>query len=981
MTQAPRLRRSRRGGARRPDWPITENRSAEFGGKQTGSGSPRSERRRPERVTVPMAVNSINRLASAQRVDGHLRTREMVRSGPRPFQVSSSRRQSGSSKLTAGKKRIHMRKIARADVVSTDSDEQVGRVPQGLERCASLLQDILQNGEAACVNPGKGSSGKFGPRPWEYKGNKTKKKGQPKNVIPSCVHKEILPSSHKKHLPHIVSTENEKDSSSTKQIQPIQVPFNFDFSTMYKTCEHVQTPMSLINAQSSQSVSDSGPPVFNFGIPTSTPILSPHDPAQPSDVQSEVQAPLQSGTVSLTSTNVPVQTISTNLPHTSHLPTSEKNKPTVPEGQPLVHDNGILAAQGISEQLGKEIHLLKCIQASLDLLHPHRIKAHEKHQNPDPVQQPTIVTTEEEESSEHIWESSSDDEDLKIGEIAAMQDPNSAKCIQKLKSASPEEASPQIKTLTYLLGELQALVAEQGDSEIQRLIKEVGECIALLPKVAESTQMEGEIALAMQTLRSENVHLRRRLKAVSQRLREQEKITKSSDCLDCNFELISTQSLNMSLQTQLKESLRNQKLLKSKNDKLLNVIESQKQEYKKYVRMFQEKDKKIFQNKKHFEMETAKIKIELEEAMASVKTYQFKLETSRKENKILDVTLQQREAEIIRLKELTRTLQNNMTQLLTNLSVDNTLYKPDKMLTRSLLDIHERHLQHKQSPPRYSTSHLKKLENDQMYTHTESPFLKEYRKGKVPVVPYENFLKPEVFKHKPPGSANELDLGTPSYHSKILSEVGSETDTLIDDESRLNDETIYLPFAVSSSKKKSTPERISALPQNIVSNSELSGNGGIPGSAKPNEFLKPISLFVSSEDTKASLEKFPNMSSLKSETQAVSEKIREVNVEDEQLLMKIKDAISKIPTNFVDKSTGHCNTLTCQTATSLLKNSALCDYSFLNSDLMSRMSDWSVSSLSSFTSHDEQDFRNDLAALDANITRLQKTLQTGMLKK
>ncbi|XP_036603389.1 coiled-coil domain-containing protein 14 isoform X2 [Trichosurus vulpecula] len=941
-----------------------------------------------------MAVNSVNRLASGRRVDGHLKTREMVRSGPRPAQVSSSGRQIGSSKLTAGKKRIHMRKTARTDadshysLYSTDSDEQptghasgrVGTVPRGLERCTSLLQDILQNEETTCGNPGKGSSGKLGSRPWEYKGNKTNKKGQPKNVIPSCVRKEILSSGHKKHPPHIVNTENEKDLSSTKQIPPIQVPFNFDFSTMYKTfCEHVQTQMSLINAQSSQSVSDSGPPVFNYGISTSTPVLPSRDPTQPSDVQSEVQASLQNGTVSLTSPNVPAQTIITN-PHTSCLPTSGENKPTVPVVQPLVHDNGILATQEISEQLGKEINLLKCIQASLDLLHPHQIKAREKHQNPDPIQQPTILTTEEEDCSERIWESSSDDEDLQKVEIAAMQDLNSSRCVQKTKSASPKEASRKIRTLKYLLGELKALVAEQGDSEIQRLIKEVGECVALLPEVAENTQMEGEIALAMQTLRSENVHLRRRLKALSQRLREQEKITKSSDCLDCNFELISTQSLNMSLHTQLKESLSNQKLLKSKNDKLLKVIESQKEEYKKYVKMFQEKDKKIFDNKKHFEMEIAKIKIELEEALANVKTYQFKLETCRKENKILDITLHQREAEIIRLKELTRTLQNNMTQLLTNLSVDDTLYKPKKVLTKSLLDMHEKHLQCKQSPPRFSMSHLKELENDQIYTHTESSFLKEDQKGRVPVVPYENFLNPEVCKHKPPSSADEVDLGTLPYHSKILAEIGSETDTLIDDEYRPNDETIYLPFAISSSKKKSSPERISPLPPNNVSNSKLSGSSGIPGSEQQNELLKPISLFTSSEDAEANFEKFPNTSSLKSETEVVSEKIRAVNIEDEQLLMKIREVISKIPADFVDSSTGH-NTLACQTATSLLKNSTLCDYSFLNSDLMSRMSDWSMSSLSSFTSHDEQDFRNGLAALDANITRLQKTLQTGMLKK
>ncbi|XP_044525098.1 coiled-coil domain-containing protein 14 [Gracilinanus agilis] len=903
----------------------------------------------------------------------------MVRPGPRLAQQITSGRQTASTKSTNGKKGIHMRKIARADadsgysLYSTDSDEQVGTVPQGLERCTSLLQEILQNGEAICGNPGKGSSGKLGSRPLENKGYKPKKKGHPKNAVPPCVRKEILSSGPKKHPPNRVSIENEKDPSSTKEIQPAQEPSNFDFSTMYKTFyEHVQTQMSLINAQSSHGVSDSGPPGFIHGI-SSTPILSSHDPTLPSDVQSEVQVPPQSGAVSVTTTNVPVQTITTNSSHTSYLPTAGENNPAVPVVQPLIHDNGILAAQGISQQLGKEINLLKCIQTYLDQLHTQKIKAHEGHQNLDPIEKPTVWTTEE-DFAEHIWESLSDDEDLKMVELATKQDLSSVKNMQKAKSMSLEEASPKFRMLKYLLGELKALVAEQGDSEIQRLIKEVGECISLLPDITENTHMESEITLTLQTLRHENTQLRRKLKALSQQLREQEKTMKSSNCLDCNFELISIQSLNMSLQTQLKESLRNQKLMKTKNEKLLKVIENQKEEYKKCIKLFQEQDKKVLENKQHFEMETTKIKMELEEALASVKTYHFKLETSRKENKILELTVHQRDAEITRLKELTRTLQNNMTQFLTDFSVDNALYKPETMLTRSLLDIHEEHLQCEQSPSPLPMNYLKSLENNQIYTHTESPFLKEDGKGRVPATPYENFLNPEVCKHK----LLDLDheLGTLPYHSKALSETGSETDTLLDDESRLNDETIYLPFAVSSSKKKSTPERASPLPQNNVANSKLSNNNGISASEKS------ISLFASSDDTKAGFEMFPGTSTLKRETEVVSEKVREVNTDDEQLLMKIKEVISKIPSDFGDNPSGQQSTVTYQDASSLLKNSTLCDYSFLNTDLMSRMSNcWSVSSLSSFTSHDEQDFRNGLAALDANITRLQKTLQTGLLKK
>lgn len=44
----------------------------------------------------------------------------------------------------------------------------------------------------------------------------------------------------------------------------------------------------------------------------------------------------------------------------------------------------------------------------------------------------------------------------------------------------------------------------------------------------------------------------------------------------------------------------------------------------------------------------------MEEALGTVKSLQFKLKASEKENKILGITLRQRDAEVKRLRELTR---------------------------------------------------------------------------------------------------------------------------------------------------------------------------------------------------------------------------------------------------------------------------------------------------------------------------------------
>lgn len=45
---------------------------------------------------------------------------------------------------------------------------------------------------------------------------------------------------------------------------------------------------------------------------------------------------------------------------------------------------------------------------------------------------------------------------------------------------------------------------------------------------------------------------------------------------------------------------------------------------------------------------------ELEEALVNVKSSRFKLEAAEKENQILGITLRQRNAEVARLRELTR---------------------------------------------------------------------------------------------------------------------------------------------------------------------------------------------------------------------------------------------------------------------------------------------------------------------------------------
>ncbi|XP_060495737.1 coiled-coil domain-containing protein 14 isoform X2 [Panthera onca] len=568
-----------------------------------------------------------------------------------------------------------------------------------------------------------------------------------------------------------------------------------------------------------------------------------------------------------------------------------------------------------------------------------------------------LSSNEDRCAKEHIGEVPSERKDLNIH----VQD-SRIKDVQKAKNVN--QSAEKVRTIKYLLGELKALVAEQEDSEIQRLITELEMCISLLPAISGNTNIQVEIALAMQPLRSENAELRRQLRILNRQLREQEKTQKAPGSLECNLELFSLQSLNKSLQNQLQESLKSQELLQNKNEELLKVIENQKDENKKFAGIFKEKEQTLLENKQQFDIETTRIKIELEEALVNVKSSRFKLEAAEKENQILGITLRQRDAEVTRLRELTRTLQSSMAKLLSDLSMDSARCKSGNNLTKSLLNIYEKQPKCDPIPAHTSImSYLNKLETDHAFIDSQPLSTVNNEENIEPGRPYENVLPSKSPQHG--NTRNKEEVSAPGIIPTLSKQDSDESEvtTLIDDECNL-DNTIYIPFARSTSKKKSPlSKRLSPQPQITVASPQLVSNSGL----------------VSEKETKSCAPRVG--SSSKKEAEDTPEKLsRTPDMEDKQLLKKIKEAICKIPAAPEEPpELAACHgPSACQSGSIQVKSSAVSDGSFFNSDLTS---DWSISSFSTFTSRDEQDFRNGLAALDANIARLQKSLRTGLLEK
>nr|XP_008980327.2 coiled-coil domain-containing protein 14 isoform X3 [Callithrix jacchus] len=761
----------------------------------------------------------------------------MVRSGSRPGQVLPSGRHTGPAKLTNGKKETHLRKIScfNADSgssIHSDSESQAETV-HGLDGCASLLRNILRNEDSGLETAYL--ENRSNSRPLDIRKYGSKKKRHKKRTVPFVVRKETS-SSDKKQIPNEAPARSERDTSDLEQNWSLRDHYRMYSPVIYQAlCEHVQTQMSLMNDLTSKNIPNGIPavpchamspsesqatPHSSYGLCTSTPVWSPQRPPCPPKVHSEVetvgdsQFASQSKTVSATCTDVLRNSFNTSPGVPCSLPKTDIS--AIPTLWQLCLVNGIPPQQGVH----KEIDLLKCFQTYISLFQSHGKEAHldgQTHRSPTRSQPAFLATNEENCAREQIREVTSERKDLNLH----VRDTKTVKDVQKAKNVN--EIAEKVRIIKYLLGELKALVAEKEDSEIQRLVTEMEACISILPAVSGNTDNQIEIALAMQPLRSENAQLRRQLRMLNQQLREQENTHKPSGAVDGNLELFSLQSLNMSLQNQLEESLKTQELLQSKNEELFKVIENQRDENKKFASLFKDKDQIILENKQQYDIEITRIKIELEEALVNVRNSQVKLETAEKENQILGITLRQRDAEVNRLRELTRS---------------------------------------------------------------------------------------------------------------------------------------------TSEKKSPLSKRLSPQPQIRAAITQLISNSGLAVSGKENKLCTSVACSSSTKEAEYVPEKLSRTSDMK----------------DIQLLKKIKEAIGKIPaaTEDPEEQTACPGPSGCLSNSIQVQGNTVCDGSVFTSDLMS---DWSISSFSTFTSRDEQDFRNGLAALDANIARLQKSLRTGLLEK
>ncbi|NWH95352.1 CCD14 protein, partial [Aegithalos caudatus] len=910
-------------------------------------------------------------------------------------QALTSGRLSGAVKLTNGRNQFGLRKGCHSDVefCSTECGSQVDTIHNGLDHCAALLKSILEKEatgrETVHKQPGKTTTFKFTSKPLLNKGNTSKKKVLKRIITPSPVQKEIVPISNRKVASSTTpSTEKELCSAAQNQmVQSSHVPCSEHSPRAYqKLNEHVQTQMSLISGQ---------PPQKNNEIPALTPCPTSNQGCQ-NVTALNYQLPTPTSALSLQHSANPLSTHSGVPVHSANECVPEMGGPVVSaaaQTQSGADVPGVIpfTAPGVSapsltptssarevspsqEQQITAADLMRCIQALLQSQERLNGRTEQRGHHHCPAEHDGSCDTEEDAPEELSEEDMvSEEDELNVLDVSPVKDTSCktiyVKKVLKPRKESPEETAHKIRTVKCLMSELRALVIDQGDSEMLRLLSEIEGCVSLLPAVVGSTNIQAEMALALQPLRSENARLRRRLRILNQQLREQESSEKISG-QSCNYELISLQSLNMMLQSQLKESQKGLDSLQSKNEELLKIIESQKEENKRLAKSIQDKEEELLENKQHYDINSTKLKIEVEEALGTVKSLQFKLEASEKENKILGITLRQRDAEVKRLRELTRTLQGSMAKLLSDLTGDNVRPKPEKALSKSLLEDHEKQMQPELFPGSISVmTYLKTLEMDHILIDTDRQFSNKIGEVEMQNLPYEKFaaegskIKSTVTEDRSPAPL------------KQGAETGSDSGTLLDDQTKL-DETIYIPLTSSASKKQQPVSGSGVLPQSRGACQRLDYQCELPSSVQQYGCEDPT--LLDKFNSGYSVKKMENM------LEVTGDKAKP---EGDKVQVRPMGIASGTAKDFMDKpdqpqpGTYPCASVPFPAGISQQTGSKAADCSCISFDDFSRTSDWSASSFSTFTSRDEEDFKNSLAALDANIARLQRTLQSNIRKQ
>ncbi|XP_022079303.1 uncharacterized protein LOC110973100 isoform X3 [Acanthaster planci] len=267
---------------------------------------------------------------------------------------------------------------------------------------------------------------------------------------------------------------------------------------------------------------------------------------------------------------------------------------------------------------------------------------------------------------------------IQVGTPAAMAPTSPPRSTEPLTveprgQAAKQGSLQQIRMLKYLLGELQAVLADHEDIEVSRLLNEMEDVCNTLPYTTQKQLLDlnTEVLLALQPLQSENGQLRRRLRIANQQLKSREVAEREKkDESSVSLESLALQALNSNLQKQLRQERQEKEQLLKNNLQMSKTLEEKEKQHQDMLRILNDKDTNLLKTRQETLEELQDLREARSELQSKVDYLELQVEGGSKEARILQLSLDQRDKEIDRLKSFNQSLQEQVRKLMSQRGED-----------------------------------------------------------------------------------------------------------------------------------------------------------------------------------------------------------------------------------------------------------------------------------------------------------------------
>lgn len=225
-----------------------------------------------------------------------------------------------------------------------------------------------------------------------------------------------------------------------------------------------------------------------------------------------------------------------------------------------------------------------------------------------------------------------------------------------------------LTTLNYLLKELNVLLGEKRDLEVNRLLTEIDHAVGMLPFSMNNLpiDVQTEINFALQPLRVDNADLRRKLRLANQKIKEMNACLNEQLHDDKNELVKCVEELTNKLT--LEENTK--KLLTTQIADVCKVIEDLQLENQKLLQSISSKEMKYLEDHQLWLNEKSSLQQEIQQEQSRIEEVHLSLQTQEKELNILKLSAKQKDAEIDRLSNLNRDLQQSVASLIADIEIE-----------------------------------------------------------------------------------------------------------------------------------------------------------------------------------------------------------------------------------------------------------------------------------------------------------------------